>query len=249
MKKAKIVFLGLLFCLLMQAQTEKKLLPHTIKGKGFKITYSYDDNNRFTTIRKEMEGSFQIDSVSYFPNDEGYVIFKSREPVVVKYKEKTSQKAVIEFDSYSFTLFYLPSGKVSKLVTQDSVGNSSRAKTIIYRYDRNENIIGYALMPKGNDDFNRTLQMMAMMRHTYDDKKGIFKNVNLDPSLLIYDFSEPLPYYLFFANNILKMEEPNDSGVFMDNSYTYNGDGYPVKLKRKSEYGDFDLKITYINAK
>lgn len=118
-----------------------------------------------------------------------------------------------------------------------------------YTYDNNENIIDH----KGpavelEYEINRYTSALDYTDISYDNKNGIFSNVDLEPFSLLYDPDARFPYFYFLSNNIIRMTH-RKKGTVVDYTYKYNTDGYPVQITGLPGYDGDTVSITYIPSR
>lgn len=221
MKKIIILLLLLLLICSLPAQ-DKKLLPVEIKGEDYLHTYTYDDLNRFTSIKRISDNEVtKHDTIIYLPEGKGlkrYSIIKSTsEPVndndiyYVRY-EKKGDTILVDDGLGIITVSLSPSG----LVRSMKIEYSAASFTINYIYDKNDNLLNMSL--SGNS--------LPMPINKFDNKNGIFKYVNRrECFLILYDDGDEFPYKGYLENNFVSTES-EDNPVQV--KYEYNEYGYPI---------------------
>lgn len=261
-----LLFLLFISVQILQAKDAKKYLPRAIYAGGYKFEFTYDDRNRFTTIMQQTpDSTIQVDSIRYaddgmkftittiyYANKEDYLVNDSflREEHTANYKKKSKSRVIFSMDSQIGDITFNSSGRVKQMTFNSEDSDDKNAAVIIgFKYDKRGNITGYHLPNNASGDrVNRSIQMVNNMDMQYDTKNGIFKNVNMESFLKIYDYTSPFPFFYFLNNNIEKMIDKTDGSSIMDYVYRYNEQGYPVFIWG-GYYGLGAFRITYIEAK
>lgn len=246
--------------------SDKKLLPKSFFAPGFSKTFTYDNQNRFTSI-KEVHGDEVVshDTIMYYPDRTGYkkysIIHGTKDNPTdyfadgirsdyyaedVHYKRVGDMIIFGDEDGNKTEFAFTPSGMLSMMKTIDAdydPKTSIDPPVIIgFIYDEKDNLIDMYLPNNASGDrVNRNLQMIEYEKMNYDDMNGIFKHVNRDCFMILYNQSETLTYYYFMGNNLLSMEDEYNPGEYtIDMSYKYNKYDYPIRMNH--------LSINYIDA-
>lgn len=266
MTRLKLIFLLLSLVIVanLDAQTEKNLLPKAIILEKGRITFTYDEQNRFTTIKKEFSGNDEyneLDSIFYMPDDKGYIVTKykmSDGDIVNKMehpftwtKEKKGSSAIltgsngmaggekmVEFDMHP------SSGKVVKI---ELIGHSNNV--LAHKLDEHGNITGIDV-----NDANLAVEFYKFRNgYTihYDNKNGIFRNVDLTPLTIVYNAMD-FPYYYFLSNNVYDItQSPMSDPEALPKGYVYNKEGYPISSlgETAAEFVPRILRVSYVEGK
>jgi hypothetical protein len=229
-----VLCLGLSSCKKNEDETEtetKIYLPKkifgTIAGKGeWSVSFEYDAQNRLikTTIphkgyRVEFsypEGKFyQLNYIDLDDNTVYRTIEATRSGNIVN-----EARTDIE-NSHTY-----PSTVVYTLNNEMAIRYEYANYTVANMYDNVGNII------KSEDD-------ERIQTFTYDDKKGIFSNINT-PAWLLWDIDVDYIWegMYFTVNNLSEFTDTGIEKGYHANSYiyTYNPDGYPVSFKYTETY-------------
>jgi len=265
MKFAKVLFFYLILLAFNVSSIHAKYLPETISGKGIFISY------RFVSIKTQTEKGIEISSFEYLPNDMGYIGITSNyasledvesnspysvDSLKVNILRKEAYSIEFKMESQDAIFTFTPSGKILQMKLQPEDYNASTSidppVIIGYIYDKNENITDMYLPNSAlGDRVNRELQMISYIDLTYDNKKGIFRNVNPTCFLKLYNVFEIIPYYYFLGNNLIEMaykkkedRDKNEADIITKYNYKYNKKGYPIEMSN----GDNVFYITYTKA-
>lgn len=264
-----ILKLGMLSFILfigsVQIQSSKKYLPHQMINDETIVTFSYDDKNRFTSIKKENfdyggNKDIEIDSITYTPDGNGYSIttytgyieqssmdddkpdYTIIKTVNIVFEEKNEKQITLKLagsgEEDNRVYFKLaPNGRALSM----GINDDSKS-TMFFKYDMNGNIARWELS-EGNQ-FIEYYSYMSYCTFHYDDKNGIFKHVDRTPISLIYIIKD-IPYLFFLENNITKIQENGRSDFMEEDEYTYNEEGYPATIFSDGT----STQVTYIEAK
>lgn len=125
--------------------------------------------------------------------------------------------------------------EIEDIITLDEKGNAKRidyadGDGLDITYDAKGNIATLSEFDD-NEDYRNDYSF------TYDDKPSFLSNSNLPAWFLVYDEFDTVEGGL--VNNVLKV---NNKDVC---SYTYDNDGYPVKIKDLEDEDELEIEITY----
>lgn len=210
--------------------TSAKILPVKVIGdkNATIIDYEYDNNNRPVTIKRKWpragEGCF-TKTISY--DTEGRIvklthIHTTPENNYISTYTYNGSQITVKYDNsaQSFTIEVNESGQILKRDQLDVDGNVVYSEDFVY--DDNGNIK------------NKNTSYLNYRSYTYDDKNGIFKNVNIPQWFLATQLSE----LYMFNNNVVDESVKYSNGeiekrLLVDSGfkivYTYNENGYPIK--------------------
>ena len=209
--------------------TSAKILPVKVTGdkNATIIYYEYDNNNRLVTIKREWPraGEGSTNTISY--DTEGRIVKLTRTHTTPEnnyiwtYTYNGSQiTAKYDKSAHSFIIEVNESGHILKRDQLDVDGNVVYSEYFVY--DDNGNIK------------NKNTSHPNYRSYTYDDKNGIFKNVNIPQWFLATQLSE----LYTFDNNVVEESVKYSNGeieerLLVDSgfkiAYTYNGNDYPIK--------------------
>lgn len=235
-----------------QVVSDKKLLPIVMENSDRRFEFTYDDLNRFTSIKSiDRNEIVRYDSIIYGVNS-----YKIIDKLMNKTRFDQNYNIVdnklisSDLDEEKTEVTFTPTGRVDQFVIE----TSDYPMIIGYVYDENDNLIDMDLPNNASGDrVNRTLQMIEYDKFTYDDKNGIFKYVNKkDCYFILYDLGGIFPYYYFMGNNFLGREnefgKDDEDSEYEDDedseetiAYKYNEYDYPSEMS--------NVQIKYIEAK
>lgn len=251
----KIIFATILLILgaaFSQAQ-EKKLLPHRLITSPDTITFSYDDQNRLTKVEVRRPARYPSNTDRFNYEDleyEGYELTKNYRTLEMKIQKKTkSEIETKQEDSEhsetekTFKNQLNEQGKITKQILEITYPGYDWKQSfpIDYEYDKQGNVVSLNFPYR---ETNNKLIYLDKRDIKYDDKNGIFKNIDLTPLDYIFDGQEDsLLYFLFLNNNPINI---NNRTI----EYTYNEDNYPLTMKTDMSFLFYpEISIEYIEAK
>jgi hypothetical protein len=206
---------------------DKVYLPKKYITPDYTVDFTYDASKKLT---KYSDSDGYIYSFTYNGNE--LISFESENE--------------ISKDTYTFT----KQGNVITLQITGEVGEDTFTDTQTLTVDNNGNLLNdgyysYTYDAKGN--VTKMSSADEQLIYTYDDKNGMFKNLNLPKWVIVYFLSEQG----HIVNNATSFsytdEEFPEDNYSAQIQYEYNADNYPTKgTMTSSEGGSQIVTIQYV---
>jgi hypothetical protein len=218
---------------------ERKLIPTQLKSGQTTITFSYNGDHKLLAINYDQKTSTEIsysaqgklNGIIYYKNDEMTGVTQlsfNKDGLCVQ-----ADHILINDDAYVPTGYYKLGYNNAQQVVSISYFNEFNKP--VNQQQRNYSATGNLDYDTWNlPDFN--------IKYSYDDKNGIFKNVNM---ALILALEKENPLFDCILNNKLQSTNslyPDNNQLF---SYTYNKDKYPETITSTLNGKVSTTKVTY----
>lgn len=198
-------------------------ITYTERGEKQIVTYKYDSQNRFTSI-KSIEGNLWFSTTFTYDNESlTHITLKENNGYRCDYSISYKENEVF-IESSSFFPDY-PNSPPDKSLDTLSInsekyfitGENGYGGRNTCSYDVNGNIVQIK-------DING--EMM------YDSKNGMYKNVNAEPWVFVYFIRRIfIENFHNYKNNCIKIKAQGN--YLVNYTMIYNNDEYPIKI-----YGD-----------
>lgn len=190
------------------------------------LYFTYDSNNRLifkVEAEKGDDGIIYPDTTKFLYDNQGRLSSTVRGGNTVTFAYADNKVFCVDSSNgKTYSLDTLELGSKGELLREYGTGRSCT-----YEYDASGNII--------KAEYNKGTSNASTEVMTYDNKNGVFKDVNLPQWYCVYD--NFFPYNII--NNLITFKENDDKE--QKSIIDYNEAGYPVKIVNDGVYN-----ITYI---
>jgi hypothetical protein len=218
---------------------ERKLIPTQLKTGQSTISLSYKEDHKLLAITYDQKTSTEI-SYSAQGKLNGIIYYKNDEMVGVTQLSLNKEGLVTQADHILINAdAYIPTGYY-KLVYNSTQQVASISYYNEFNKPVNEQQRNYTA--SGNLDYDSWNLPDLHVNYSYDDKNGIFKNVNM---ALILALEKENPLFDCVLNNKLQAINslyPESNQTF---TYTYNKDRYPETITSTLNGKVSITKVTY----